>query len=132
MNESSDTMDVLKALEKGAIDADEAVRRLSDAPQDPSHTPGVEGRRDRWLIPLSIGLATLGVGAGLATLQGWWWLCAVPLLMVGAITDLLNITVVLILLAALIAGFAFLSERVGPPPEREDAPGRREEERVHT
>ena len=56
----------------------------------------------------------------------------IPLLMVGVITDLLNITVVLILLAALIAGFAFLSERVGPPPEKEDAPGRREQERVHT
>jgi MFS family permease len=40
----------------------------------------------------------------------------IPLLMVGAITDLLNITIVLILLAALIAAFAFLSERVGPPP----------------
>lgn len=56
----------------------------------------------------------------------------IPLLLVGAITDLLNITIVLILLAALIGGFAFLSERIGPPPEKEDAPEARERERVHT
>lgn len=56
----------------------------------------------------------------------------VPLLMVGAITDLLNITVVLILLAVLIAAFAVLSERVGPPPENEDAPETRKREPVRT
>jgi len=49
----------------------------------------------------------------------------IPLLMVGVITDLINIPVVLILLAGLIAGFAFLSEFVGPPPDKEDAPGAR-------
>lgn len=56
----------------------------------------------------------------------------IPLLMVGAITDLLNITIVLILLAALIAAFAFLSERVGPPSGGEDLTETRKREPVHT
>ncbi len=56
----------------------------------------------------------------------------IPLLMVGVITDLLNITAVLIVLAGLIAGFAFLSETVGPPPETDDGPDSREPEAVHT
>ena len=56
----------------------------------------------------------------------------IPLLMVGVITDLLNITAVLIVLAGLIAGFALLSETVGPPPETDDGPDSREPEAVHT
>ncbi len=56
----------------------------------------------------------------------------IPLLMVGVITDLLNITAVLIVLAGLIAGFAFLSETVGPPPETDVGPDSREPEAVHT
>ncbi len=56
----------------------------------------------------------------------------IPLLMVGVITDLVNIPVVLILLAVLIGGFAFLSEAVGPPPDKEDAPGTRGREPAHT
>jgi len=56
----------------------------------------------------------------------------IPLLMVGVITDVLNITAVLIILAVLIGGFSFLSEALGPSPEDEDAPDTREREPVHT
>ncbi|MCH7484373.1 MAG: MFS transporter [Chloroflexi bacterium] len=56
----------------------------------------------------------------------------IPLLMVGVITDLLNITVMLIILAALIAGAAFLSETLGPSPGKEDTPEPRERGPVHT
>lgn len=44
-----------------------------------------------------------------------------PLLLIGAITDLLNITIVLILLAAVVGLLAYLSDRFGAIPEAEPA-----------
>lgn len=46
----------------------------------------------------------------------------IPLLMVGVITDVLNITAMLIILAVLIAGCAMLSEALGPAHWEEDPP----------
>ncbi|HUF52609.1 MAG TPA: MFS transporter [Dehalococcoidia bacterium] len=58
----------------------------------------------------------------------------IPLLLVGAITDVLDISIVLILLAALVGAFAFVSETVGRQEERKDreAAEEHERERVHS
>lgn len=56
----------------------------------------------------------------------------IPLLLVGAITDVLDITIVLVLLAAIVGGIAFLSETVGRAEEDKDEAATRERERVHT
>jgi MFS family permease len=50
-----------------------------------------------------------------------------PLLLIGAITDLLNITIVLIMLAGVVGGTALLSEVAGP---KDEEPERKEEERT--
>jgi MFS family permease len=55
-----------------------------------------------------------------------------PLLLVGAITDLLNITIVLILLAGLVGGAALLSEFVGPIEEEAGESEERTPEHVGT
>ena len=56
----------------------------------------------------------------------------IPLLMVGVITDVLNITAVLIILAVLVAGCAMLSESLGPADWEEDPRDKRKREPVHT
>ena len=56
----------------------------------------------------------------------------IPLLMVGVITDVLNITAMLIILAVLVAGFAMLSEQLGPADWEEDPRDKRKQEPVHT
>jgi hypothetical protein len=56
----------------------------------------------------------------------------VPLLLVGAVTDLLNITWVLVLLAALVGGVALASEVAGRELEKEEAEETRPRERVHS
>lgn len=43
----------------------------------------------------------------------------IPLLLIGAITDLVNVTVVLLLLAAVVAGMAVISHRMGTQAEQE-------------
>ena len=45
----------------------------------------------------------------------------VPLLLIGAITDLVNVTVVLLLLAAVVGGMAVISHRMGRQAEQEVA-----------
>jgi hypothetical protein len=45
----------------------------------------------------------------------------VPLLLIGAITDLVNVTVVLLLLAAVVALVAYISYRMGIRVEAEEA-----------
>ncbi|UCF61555.1 MAG: hypothetical protein JSV37_02420 [Anaerolineaceae bacterium] len=80
--------DVLDQLEKGAIDVEQAIQRLSD---EGERDPGVKSavpkapRRWRawWLIPFSIGIGLTIAGAGVATIGGWYWLLAAPLLLVG-------------------------------------------------
>ena len=45
----------------------------------------------------------------------------IPLLLIGAITDVVNVTVVLLLLAAVVAGMAVISHRMGMQAEQEAA-----------
>jgi hypothetical protein len=80
--------DVLDQLEKGAIDVEQAIQRLSDegerAQSVKSAVPKTPRRwRAWWLIPFSIGIGLTVAGAGVATLGGWYWLLAAPLLLVG-------------------------------------------------
>jgi hypothetical protein len=50
-----------------------------------------------------------------------------PLLLIGAITDIVNITPVLLLLAAAMATLGFVSNSVGSPSERQRAEAREPE-----
>ena len=95
--EAIEPMDVLQRLDQGQIDVEEAERLLSE------HTPPV-GRdsdwsvsqdplrtRSWWLILFAIGFGFLVFGWGVATLGGWWWLCAGPLLLAGVILAFLGL-----------------------------------------
>ncbi len=80
--------DVLDQLEKGAIDVEQAIQQLSgegERPQSAKSTRSKAPRRwrDWWLIPFSIGIGLTVAGAGVATIGGWYWLLAAPLLLVG-------------------------------------------------
>ena len=82
--------DVLNQLEKGAIDVEQAIQRLSGESERTqrvkSAAPEVPRRwRAWWLIPFSIGIVLTVAGAGVATIGGWWWLLAGPLLFVGLV-----------------------------------------------
>jgi hypothetical protein len=86
--QDSDAMHILERLEGGQIDVDQAARMLTgeDRPVEeeaPIETEAPYRTRAWWLIPFGIGLAMTGMGAGIATLSGWWWLCAGPLLLIG-------------------------------------------------
>ena len=81
-------VDVLSQLEEGTIDVEQAIQRLSSegerAPSAASETRHVPRRwRAWWLIPFSIGIGLTIAGVGVATVGGWWWLCAGPLLLLG-------------------------------------------------
>jgi hypothetical protein len=83
-------VDVLDQLEKGAIDVEQAVQRLSGEGERTqrvkSATPEVPRRwRAWWMIPFSVGIGLTIAGAGVATVGGWWWLLAGPLLFVGIV-----------------------------------------------
>lgn len=81
-------VDVLSQLEKGAIDVDQAIQRLSGEGERPTNVESVAPQVPRrwrawWLVPFSIGIGLTVAGAGVATVGGWWWLCAGPLLLLG-------------------------------------------------
>ncbi|HEY45197.1 MAG: hypothetical protein AMJ88_14720 [Anaerolineae bacterium SM23_ 63] len=80
--------DVLDQLEKGAIDVEQAIQRLSgEGERAESMKSVVQDAPHRWrawwLIPFSIGIGLTVAGAGVATIGGWYWLLAAPLLFVG-------------------------------------------------
>lgn len=87
MDNDKKTVDVLNQLDEGVIDVDEAIRQLSEeeqVSQVEEERPEIARRLNAWwLIPFSIGLGLTAAGAGIATLGGWWWLCAGPLLLLG-------------------------------------------------
>lgn len=88
MGEDDKPEEILNQLEEGVIDVEEAVRRLVGedevTPRVKAEPPQVPHRwRAWWLIPFSIGLGLTAAGAGVATLGGWWWLCAGWLLLIG-------------------------------------------------
>jgi hypothetical protein len=88
IGEDEKAEEILNQLEGGVIDVEEAVRRLTGeeeaTPRVKAESPQVPRRwRAWWLIPFSIGLGLTAAGAGVATLGGWWWLCAGSLLLIG-------------------------------------------------
>lgn len=95
MESEQNDKDILRQLETGEIDVEEAVRRLEEdeSPpppigQDPSDRSGFEPPRHWqhwWLIPLMAGLVMLVGGYWLGTLGGGWWICAAPTLLIGLI-----------------------------------------------
>lgn len=94
MNDDQNRMEILDQLDAGQIDASEAARRLSeDGVQNKpkAEVPDLPNRwRYWWTIPFSIGLAVGVTGWGLSQLGGWWWVCAGPLLVIGAIAMILS------------------------------------------
>ncbi len=87
MSEEGTQLGVLQELEEGRIDVPEAIRRLEEPPMSRASKP----RRSQtwWLIPLAAGMAFLGAGGTLGSLGGWWWLLAVPLLLLGTLLSVL-------------------------------------------
>ena len=94
MNDDPNTMEILDQLDAGEIDAGEAARRLSEEgvqPKQQAEVPKPPNRwRYWWTIPLSIGFAMCVTGWGLSQLGGWWWVCAGPLLVLGAVVMILS------------------------------------------
>ena len=93
-----DAMSVLRSLEEGQIDVAEAERLLSEQvqptgqPEGPSELRDPISWRSGWLILFAIGFGFAVFGWGVATLGGWWWLCAGPLLFVGITLTVLAVT----------------------------------------
>jgi hypothetical protein len=87
MTPEKSQLEVLEALEEGRIDVQEAVRRLESAPARAADKP----RRSQgwWLVPLAVGMAFLGGGGFLGSLGSWWWLAAIPLLLLGTLLTVL-------------------------------------------
>jgi hypothetical protein len=95
MDSEHNDKDILRQLETGEIDVEEAVRRLEedDAPGDLEVQPaatesGFEPPKqwqNWWLIPLMVGLVVLVGGYLLSQLGGWWWACAAPTLFIGLV-----------------------------------------------
>jgi hypothetical protein len=75
---------ILEALEAGEMDVDQAIlaiettHRRDEAAQQPK-TPTA------WFVLLGSGVAITASGGYLGSLGTWWWLLAVPLLLVGAL-----------------------------------------------
>jgi hypothetical protein len=95
MNDDRKSMEILDQLDAGQIDASEAARRLSEEavqPKQKAEAPDFPHRwRHWWVIPLSIGFAMGVAGWGLSQLGGWWWVCAGPLQVLGAVVMILSV-----------------------------------------
>ena len=99
MDNENDRSDILNALDRGDIDAEEAIRQLEGDPQaasEPARPLSDEFRIPRiwtylWLIPVILGFIGLVGGYGLAIKGGWWWLLAGPVLLAGALSFLLGL-----------------------------------------
>ncbi len=96
--DNGDTLEILKQLEQGAINADQARARLDAPPPsrgNRTNAPRVEMTgapewiRRLWLYPLALGTGIVALGAWIiaATVHAniLWWLVGVPLVLLGAL-----------------------------------------------
>jgi hypothetical protein len=93
----SERLQILEQIESGDINVDEAMRKLEDInaqEEESADRPARDNRRYRywWLVILAFGLAITGLGAWLGSLGGWWWLCAVPALILGVVGSIFAVT----------------------------------------
>lgn len=91
--EQSDTLGVLKQLERGEITSAEADARLDASTVERMHEPPMDLERAPrwlrrlWLYPLVSGLIGVGIGAWIivaAHNNALWFLCGLPILLLGA------------------------------------------------
>jgi hypothetical protein len=91
--EHAATLGILKQLERGEINADEADARLNapvvereDEPRFETHAP--PWVRRLWMYPLVVGLSMVGFGAWVivATVHAniLWWLVGLPIVLLGS------------------------------------------------
>ena len=99
MDDRQGTTEILEQLEDGEINVDEAIQQITEQnlPQvvdveEPSEVFSPPPKwRAWWVIPSSIGFGITVAGLGVASLGGWWWLLAVPLLFIGIIVMLVGV-----------------------------------------
>ena len=94
--EDSRTLDILRKLERGELDAAQANERLNTPPTVErdyvprvEETPAPKWMRAIWIYLLLSGLAIVGIGAWIiiATVNAnvLWFLCGLPILLLGAL-----------------------------------------------
>lgn len=99
MDDHQGTTEILDSLEDGEINVDEAIQQITEQnlPQvedieEPSEVfSPPQKKRAWWVIPTSIGFGITVAGLGVASLGGWWWLLAVPLLFIGVLVMLVGL-----------------------------------------
>jgi hypothetical protein len=94
MDSEKSTMDILQQLENGEIEADQALRMIDLLePRGAVEDGGWSQRKwwAWWFVPFSFGMAGAAAGYGLSQLGGAWWICAGPLLVVGAVIMVLAV-----------------------------------------
>ena len=94
--DNSDTLGILKQLERGEIDADEADTQLRTPPAvergDDADSLSMDAPRwvqRLWVYPLIAGLLLVGLGAWIivATVHAniLWWLLGLPIVLIGSL-----------------------------------------------
>ncbi len=82
----SDTLGILKRLERGEISADQAAARLNAPPSDGTVVP--QWVRSLWVYPLVAGILLVGSGAWIiiATVNAnvLWFILGLPIVLLGA------------------------------------------------
>jgi hypothetical protein len=90
MMTSEERLRILEKIENGEMGVDDALNKLEDIQvhKTVSKPKRKVDPRNRfwWLIFLAVSLGITGFGAWLGSLGGWWWLLAVPTLLVGVLT----------------------------------------------
>ena len=93
--DNSDTLGILKQLERGEISADEAETRLNAPPEivrgyalQPDEMDAPNWIRRLWVYPLAAGVLLVGLGAWIitATVNAniWWFILGLPIVLLGA------------------------------------------------
>jgi hypothetical protein len=85
MANQGNMMGVLQQLERGEIDADQALQMMENIEREKPVGSGTHARewREWWLVPFSLGMAGAAAGYGVSQLGGAWWICAGPLMVIG-------------------------------------------------